>query len=340
MGSDTQVARFFSEDPITAQYPELTPYQFASNCPISGDDLDGGEFRLRIHSPYVSAKLNPNGQGTDGESVRFYQRSVKTLGKGGASMVKYEYAGRAIKEIGGMINVLSTRQFSKEHKEWLCKNNGLEANETISLCYDPIFIKTGTLVVESYTGETIFEMYADMNVINLVKDAQKTLEDVNKYKEIAKEGKTSAAISITIGAGGVIASSIIMLTGEFTPLGFLGMGFSMDELYGGLKALEAIERGIFANDKEYKFVKGYIIECGGGHAGLLYDITAVAAGGASFYDDAASLAKQWPSNTLSGAKLNSLLYGAAGTSKGIYELPETQKTNRKDGKKLSSNPCK
>jgi RHS repeat-associated protein len=37
------IARFPSVDPITAKYPELTPYQFASNTPIQGIDLDGLE---------------------------------------------------------------------------------------------------------------------------------------------------------------------------------------------------------------------------------------------------------------------------------------------------------
>jgi RHS repeat-associated protein len=35
--------RFIGVDPITAQYPELTPYQFASNTPIQAVDLDGLE---------------------------------------------------------------------------------------------------------------------------------------------------------------------------------------------------------------------------------------------------------------------------------------------------------
>jgi RHS repeat-associated protein len=36
-------ARFISVDPITAEYPELTPYQFAGNTPIEAVDLDGLE---------------------------------------------------------------------------------------------------------------------------------------------------------------------------------------------------------------------------------------------------------------------------------------------------------
>jgi RHS repeat-associated protein len=37
------IARFPSIDPLTAQYPKLTPYQFASNTPIVAIDIDGLE---------------------------------------------------------------------------------------------------------------------------------------------------------------------------------------------------------------------------------------------------------------------------------------------------------
>jgi hypothetical protein len=37
------VGRFLSVDPIAKEYPELTPYQFASNSPIAHIDLDGLE---------------------------------------------------------------------------------------------------------------------------------------------------------------------------------------------------------------------------------------------------------------------------------------------------------
>ncbi|SNT14262.1 RHS repeat-associated core domain-containing protein [Ekhidna lutea] len=38
------IGKFLSEDPLTKSYPELTPYQFASNSPIDGIDLDGLEY--------------------------------------------------------------------------------------------------------------------------------------------------------------------------------------------------------------------------------------------------------------------------------------------------------
>ena len=41
---DARIGRFLSVDPLTGKYPELTPYQFASNRPIDGIDLDGLEY--------------------------------------------------------------------------------------------------------------------------------------------------------------------------------------------------------------------------------------------------------------------------------------------------------
>jgi RHS repeat-associated protein len=40
---DPRLGRFLSVDPLMKEYPELTPYQFASNTPIQGIDLDGEE---------------------------------------------------------------------------------------------------------------------------------------------------------------------------------------------------------------------------------------------------------------------------------------------------------
>jgi hypothetical protein len=47
-----------SVDPLTKSYPMLTPYQFASNRPINGIDLDGLEWVLSINSPDQSVKLS------------------------------------------------------------------------------------------------------------------------------------------------------------------------------------------------------------------------------------------------------------------------------------------
>ncbi len=41
---DPRVGKFLSVDPLTNDYPMLTPYQYASNRPIDGIDLDGLEY--------------------------------------------------------------------------------------------------------------------------------------------------------------------------------------------------------------------------------------------------------------------------------------------------------
>ncbi len=40
---DSRIGKFLSVDPLTKMYPELSSYQFASNNPIQGIDLDGRE---------------------------------------------------------------------------------------------------------------------------------------------------------------------------------------------------------------------------------------------------------------------------------------------------------
>src|SRR5581483_3392852 len=55
---DPRVGRFLSVDPISRQYPELTPYQFASNRPIDGVDQDGEEYLKTIPKFEYNEKTN------------------------------------------------------------------------------------------------------------------------------------------------------------------------------------------------------------------------------------------------------------------------------------------
>jgi len=51
---DPRLGRFLSVDPLTDDYPELTPYQFASNRPIDGIDLDGLEYSPAQLNQYLN----------------------------------------------------------------------------------------------------------------------------------------------------------------------------------------------------------------------------------------------------------------------------------------------
>ena len=47
-------------DPLTKDYPMLTPYQFASNRPIDGVDLDGLEWMMKINSENGKTEIQVN----------------------------------------------------------------------------------------------------------------------------------------------------------------------------------------------------------------------------------------------------------------------------------------
>jgi RHS repeat-associated protein len=63
---DPRLGRFLSLDPLTDDYPELTPYQFASNRPIDGIDLDGAEYtREQLTTILAKAKAVLQASGID-----------------------------------------------------------------------------------------------------------------------------------------------------------------------------------------------------------------------------------------------------------------------------------
>jgi RHS repeat-associated protein len=55
---NTKVVKFLSIDPYTKKYPELSPFQFASNRPIDGKDLDGLEFTKYFTKDEVQASVD------------------------------------------------------------------------------------------------------------------------------------------------------------------------------------------------------------------------------------------------------------------------------------------
>ncbi len=66
---DPRLGKFLSVDPLTDKYPELTPYQFASNRPIDGVDLDGLEWSKPNESRWPS--VNWTGDGTPVDQTLF-----------------------------------------------------------------------------------------------------------------------------------------------------------------------------------------------------------------------------------------------------------------------------
>jgi RHS repeat-associated protein len=78
---DPRLGRFLSVDPITKQYPWLTPYQFASNRPIDGIDLDGKEWSVSRsgNSVAFTVKIAVYNESNTLSNSRQMQRLISSL---------------------------------------------------------------------------------------------------------------------------------------------------------------------------------------------------------------------------------------------------------------------
>ncbi|MFN7676396.1 RHS repeat-associated core domain-containing protein [Flavobacterium sp.] len=116
-----RIGRFFNVDPLTAMYPYLTPYQFASNRPIDGNDLDGKEWAgktTEITKPdgtilvttelVVKVKVeNRSSIVTDPAIVRAKAEVIKTkIEKEGTTTLTYTKEGKSYTENVNTIVVL------------------------------------------------------------------------------------------------------------------------------------------------------------------------------------------------------------------------------------------
>ncbi|MEI6950354.1 RHS repeat-associated core domain-containing protein [Paraflavisolibacter sp. H34] len=75
---DPRLGRFLSVDPLTRSYPELTPYQFASNTPIKAVDLDGLEASWKPKGQTLGlAQIGSRSESTN-QSAASIQRVIKS----------------------------------------------------------------------------------------------------------------------------------------------------------------------------------------------------------------------------------------------------------------------
>lgn len=84
---DPRVGRFLSVDPLTKGYPQLTPYQFASNTPIGAIDIDGEEAGVPVNGIGLSGTPLSN-YFDNAEGRKLWMKSMGTgLAVGGAVVV-------------------------------------------------------------------------------------------------------------------------------------------------------------------------------------------------------------------------------------------------------------
>jgi len=96
---DPQIGRFTQLDPLTDEYPELTPYQYASNEPIANIDIDGLEAGIALSDAVMKLpEAAPNVVVTTVKHLSFWQKALKIADKVG-SFVTQEVLPR----VGGVL---------------------------------------------------------------------------------------------------------------------------------------------------------------------------------------------------------------------------------------------
>ncbi|MBX7204097.1 MAG: hypothetical protein K1X81_01610 [Bacteroidia bacterium] len=95
-----RLGRFLSTDPLEADYPELTPYQFANNNPIWAIDLDGLEARITVAGTGNGDNYKPS------DVVSFHKRAMGLKQRYG-----FSYAGK-VNTGAALLNVF--KNYTKE----------------------------------------------------------------------------------------------------------------------------------------------------------------------------------------------------------------------------------
>ncbi|SDF49093.1 RHS repeat-associated core domain-containing protein [Chitinophaga filiformis] len=96
---DPRAGRFLSIDPLSAKYPELTPYQFASNTPLWAIDIDGLEGGIGTLRAWMALKdwLNSSSEFSTAMALSYLDQATIPADK-----KSYTY-GEAFTALGGMM---------------------------------------------------------------------------------------------------------------------------------------------------------------------------------------------------------------------------------------------
>ncbi|MEM6738149.1 MAG: RHS repeat-associated core domain-containing protein, partial [Bacteroidota bacterium] len=285
------LGRFLSVDPLTSEYPYYTPYQFAGNMPIAAIDIDGLEPKI-ITSPRVfQGKLH-----TADEINGILQSRYKEIMHDNF-IVKDENTGLHKFDHARVSEILNNTVKERGWAAARTQFKEFKANSDAALLKWDSWLFNGQTARANLLREQELEAYF----------AQRQFEyKLARYKKIAEAGKVSAIVDIALGSTGAIISSISIGTsiksmGAELPFAIAGLGFSLDQVAGGVEALEAIENGLFDPSKDYKIVRGLVQEVGGDAGGVLYDISSLLVGGRSSIRNV---------KNISGKKLNDIVKGS------------------------------
>jgi len=129
-----KLGRFFSVDPITAEYPWYTPYQFAGNKPIQAIDIDGLEeyevtswmkngykyYKAVLTNPEGNLRFKMNRIGSDGTEIieekdfNIYQRRLQQKISVNSRIIDGQlYVHKSIRPLNGNYKWDETKEWKK-----------------------------------------------------------------------------------------------------------------------------------------------------------------------------------------------------------------------------------
>jgi RHS repeat-associated protein len=184
-----EISKFLSVDPITAKFPMLTPYQFASNTPIQAIDLDGLE-GIKVGIAVVGSNGGiVRGVGSGGIGIAITEKHIRfflsgsvgvAIGKPGPSVgisVDYGYEPEMSKDLsdaefgglGGKLGFLGTYSTNES-----LNSSAIEKAFPLEKYMPKKWTKTGSdiITIEGTYDIPIGEVYTDPN---------KFAQDISKY---------------------------------------------------------------------------------------------------------------------------------------------------------------
>ena len=108
---DPRLGRFKSLDPLQKKFPELSPYQFASNSPIANVDLDGKE--AKYYTTTITESYNTKGKLAQVTISTVYEKS-KEAGFYANGITDWGYRKEGSKGSGELFTIIKVKKYEAD----------------------------------------------------------------------------------------------------------------------------------------------------------------------------------------------------------------------------------
>jgi RHS repeat-associated protein len=249
-------SRFIGVDPITAQYPELTPYQFASNTPIQAVDLDGleqyyaadGEYLGRVGKSSIVRVLNKT---KDASSVDF-KNYIKIAN---SQEIQAGFYGNNLQIISTEINSQLLSKTKVDAKLYSTIAEGQKStifnNLLLSTMAKNIKVSAIRTATNDATGD--IEVQLSTNKFEIIKGLTWELTNSTNHKKLSALGDKAKKGQITrndyiISKLAIEAEALITVDGVMSevrgPANFSDYSSYVQDYKNGRKTLEQVTKEI------------------------------------------------------------------------------------------------